>query len=354
MRKKRLSALLLPLILLCCSLPPYDEDLSLAMITAGKMKQEAEIGPLHRWSGEYEGTDYFFVPDKGIFNRGFIIAAGENYIKFQFVENDGMGNYWIDAEDWRPITNQNDKTLNFRVEAVKGGGYINFVRFDSGDYANNELTVLEYFPSNIVNAAGPFILRTEINTDFGFLSIVLGSNIYPDTIGTDEIHFLCKLDTGGYREVSYNINNTGINWGFGIDIRGSSFPLPLPPDLENAFYYYYPGSDTSFISFYYDGIYHNFSWDDSCILKPLTGISTRIDALLTTGELFCRTHNMGYVYNQDGIRQYDFPLGDLHFVYEYYTGSEYRMYFTLAYWLYEDELYFKVYSIPTEDLDELD
>ena len=62
MRKSLAAALLLPLLLPAgCSLPPYDEELSLAMITASKMALAAQIGPIQLWAGEYLGLSLIHI-----------------------------------------------------------------------------------------------------------------------------------------------------------------------------------------------------------------------------------------------------------------------------------------------------
>ena len=200
MKKRKLLILLLPILFLACSLPPYNEKLSLALISTKKMKQEAVIGPLHMWKGEFEG-----------------------------VENDGKGNYWTEGYGWYELRNQDRTTLNYQVQSIKGGDFINVV------------------------------------------------------------------------------------------IR-SDFPLDLPADLENAFYYYYPDTSTGFISF--------FSASASAKIWVIS------------------THRYGE-------ELYSFALGGLHFVYELYFDGVYRMFFTMPCWD-DQRLSFTVYSIPTGDLAALD
>jgi len=58
-----------------------------------------------------------------------------------------------------------------------------------------------------------------------------------------------------------------------------------------------------------------------------------------------------------GSKLYKFPLGGLKFCYEQWdpVDSRFELYFSLAYWLWgreerSDQLYVKVYSIPTTSL----
>ena len=52
-------------LLAACSLPPYNEDLSLAQITKSKMQRVNGIGPVHAWlDDDAPETEYYFLPDR--------------------------------------------------------------------------------------------------------------------------------------------------------------------------------------------------------------------------------------------------------------------------------------------------
>ena len=83
--------------------------------------------------------------------------------------------------------------------------------------------------------------------------------------------------------------------------------------------------------------------------SQLTNIGTRIDDLLTTGELLSTQGNTANVYDPTtatGTLEATFPLGDLRFVGEVYIGGTPTVLFSEALW-YGQQLTFNVYSIPT-------
>ncbi len=190
----------------------------------------------------------------------------------------------------------------------------------------------------------------------------ISANIYPNPgLGFDQIQFLLRDSSWPYwyHEVVWQIDSNGNN-AF-VDIR-AGVPVVLPVS-QGCFYYHDPSTGaggTGIVSQYWQGRYLNYKWDDNNLNEPeLLDIPYRIEALLTSSELFCRGDNMGMVYTQGGEEVSSFPMGALRFVYEIYdsASSAYKMIFVMPYSVgsHDDrEIYFKVYSIPTADIKELD
>jgi hypothetical protein len=87
----------------------------------------------------------------------------------------------------------------------------------------------------------------------------------------------------------------------------------------------------------------------------LTAVDHRIDALVTTGELFSTEGNIGRVYDPTtptGSLEAEFPLNDLRFIGEVYVGGTPTLLFSQALW-YNNQVTFNVYSIPTSKLKSL-
>ena len=359
--KSWLLLLFIPILMPGCSYPPYDEGISLALKTTEKMQLWTEAGPIWTWKSELEGKDYFFIPQKlDPPSRGYVIVELDWLIAFRFV----------DGFEWRGnnellLSNEVPTTLNYRIDSIFGGGdSINVLTFDRSDYSNNEIHLFQYDGSNINESTltidPPLNLIDKINLDFGLAAAtVIGAHSYPDT-AADWVFFLCRSGlTGLFSEVRYNADN--------INAIGSptqiklNFPLAgFPPDLENGFYYHNPVTDISYISYYDEEKekYLSFSWqpaDPAPTLTELTSVG-KIDAVLSSGELFSRDGNMGVIYDKDGQKQFSFPLGALHFAYEtwFLPASEYRLVFTQPVWEDQNQLLFKVYFLPTAELATLD
>jgi hypothetical protein len=150
---------------------------------------------------------------------------------------------------------------------------------------------------------------------------------------------------------------------------GYGAPTPIavaspvaPPGVGNGFYHRDPNAVRSVFS-HYDGFsFNTWAWKSSLTPLPLP-ISDPIHDLLTTGELYHRGGEEDTVYGFDGSKRYEFPAGSLRFAYETFDdpgGAAIPMlYYTLIYWESggdggDDQLYIRVYKLPTADLDKLD
>ena len=72
------TALVLLIIFSSCGFPPYNEELSLAMLTTRKMKEEATVGPVKISSGpDFFAEELRFIPDKANLKQGFVMLEQE-------------------------------------------------------------------------------------------------------------------------------------------------------------------------------------------------------------------------------------------------------------------------------------
>ena len=395
MIKRTALVLILPLFLLACGFPPYNEDLSLAVLTAEKMvdlgAETRQIGPLPISRYEFEGTDFYFVPNKGNgfgpedFMSGFIVRADERDIRLLYIRYEGKDA--VDNEDlfavygwwWgMDMINEDPRKLNYRVETLKGSNpypagppsypiiadyYLSFARYNANNYQDNRLLSLRFEEAaKYINEADNRQLNMNLPTSGP--STIVGSSIYPFDDwppATDVHYFLCKIDgSGTYDEIEAPTDlASGINYGAAAPIPARiNMPLTLPSDLENAFYYHHTASGRSYVSTYsaVERKYKNYYWHDSGLIKPMVKMERRIDALLSNGDLLSFENNRCYIYNSEGEQVSDFVLGGLHFVFEMFLFSEYAVFFTVPLWSQEwdqEELYFRVYALPTNKLREL-
>ena len=375
--------------LLTCSLPPYDEGLSLGLGTAKKMvemgAEHVTVGPIRQWYFDFRDREYFFIPNKGIsieeFKNGFIASVDERFLDLSYVDYYPLpSDYYEVWFGWgRDITNDDSNKLNFHAETIKWGPFLSFVRFDSRDYRNNQYYRIEWMPGmfDAPDVLGTYSdtppvpeghLRTFIHTNtFGSdpakNPTIIGSSIFPRPSfdPSDEQAFLCKFDGSGlFAEVVSDtdpVNGIMPPW-----ILRDNLDFNFPDDLKNAFYYRNIYTDISYLSYYSETQrkYKNYSWGPGmpANLKPLVKMDRRIDAVLTTGQLLGFQNNRCYVYDEQGNEQFDFLLGGLHFCYEIeFAPLGNCVVFTLPAWLSlrdgEDELYFKVYIFPSDRLSEL-
>jgi hypothetical protein len=367
--------------LFSCRLPPYDEGLSLGIQTAREMvalgAENITVGPIWSWDLYNTDREVYFIPNKGTsldaFKSGFIAEVDERSFELSYVEYvPPPSDYFNFYRGWGAgITNEDSKTLNFLAETIKGDLCLGFTRFNADNYTTNRYILLAGPPSGLVDwHVIDYNLRAFIHTDaFGDdsakIPTILGSSIWPRPYGDnyDDQVFFCRFDgSGRYAEVRYSTDP-----GSGIispTIIREDIEFTFPDDFENAFYYHDGDVNISFLSYYSNTQrkYKNYSWEgDPPLLKPLIHMDRRINAVLTTRQLLSFEDNRCYVYDEQGGEQFDFLLGGLHFCYEidldlYGTPVSYLV-FTLpdrlGMWDAEDELYFKVYFLPTDLLEEL-
>jgi hypothetical protein len=395
----KLAALLPILIpLLTCSLPPYDEGLSLGLETAKKMTElgvePVEVGPIREWENNYDyrNREFYFMPIKGTspaeFKSGFIVSVDEHSFELSFIESDILLEEYNFYRGWgEEITNEDPNSSNFIAETVLKTGptltpppLLNFVRFDAKDYANNDLRVIKWESSYpYISEVDPSAIDTTGNlpnlSDLIYsqwfstlpqkVPIVIGASISPIDSSNELQVFFCKFEgSGDFTEIFYpTATGAGINVTSGTKHR-DDLDFNFPDEVENGFYYHvgYGSLDLSFFSYYSktQRKYKNYRWGPgtpSAVLTPLYKMERRIDAALSNGDLLSLENNRCYVYNSDGKKQYDFLLGGLHFCYEIYYSGAPHIIFTLPAWLsihnWEDELRFYVYIFPTERLSEL-
>ena len=340
------------------------------MLTTRKMKEEATVGPVKISSGpDFVAEELRFIPDKANLKLGFVMLEQEQeQPRLFFVRQDNQlfeDSTGTNAFDYNTGS---DKYLNCQAVPVPAGTFLAHINTRQGFMPNQ-------FEFNIFwfDAVTPDIFNTltsvPITDNDGVLgagsitSDFISANIQPDlNPAIDRIQFLLRNSSWPYlyHEVVWEINQAG--YANSNIIRGVSTVI-LPAIGEGCFYYHDPSTGaggTGIVSQYWQGRYLNYKWDDNNLNEPeLLDIPYRIEALLTSSELFCRGDNMGMVYTQGGEEVSSFPMGALRFVYEIYdsASSAYKMIFVMPYSVgsHDDrEIYFKVYSIPTADIKELD
>ena len=367
--KKPWPAILAVVVLASCYMPPYREDLSLALPVAKQLEGVEVVGPLRVYEGEFQGWDIVFYPSIDALRirtndivRGFIVATTDRRARLMYVDHFGEyeANYWNEI----PIGDVDDSEFVYRAMPVIDNADNDFIEHLGIIAFDNESGMREYRVFNETLAVtGPFPMDTG--------GLLLGAGFFHD-IATDSVTLnTLRLEPGDlYFEEYHDVNAVGDLSPAnppGSAVR-SGISLPgIPKDIDNCFYYRLPASLSparrSYLSVYNPvrRAYRNFSWDDSLGLQVLAGMDRRIDLLLSNGWLFSKDENKGYVYDGDGKLINSFVMGGLTLVFEIFDGAIYRSVFTIPVWApdrsdsndWESRLYFLVYWIPTEELDNL-
>lgn len=366
--KKTWPVILAAIVVASCYMPPYREDLSLALPVAKRLERVEVVGPLRVYQDEFRDWDIVFYPSIDSLRirtndivRGFIVATTDRRARLMFVDYFGEyeANFWNEI----PIGNVDEKQFAYRaMPAIDGADtdseHLGIIAFD------NESGMREYTAFNET-------LMATASIPMDTAGLLLGAGFFHD-LGTDSITLnTLRIEPGDlYFEEFHDVNSSGDlspSPPPGILVRpGISLP-GIPKDINNCFYYRLPASlsptQRAYLSVY-DPVrraYRNFSWDDSLGLQVLTDMDRRIDLLLSNGWLFSKDENKGYLFDGDGELINSFVMGGLTLVFEIFDGATYRAVFTIPVWApdqtdsndWESRLYFLVYWIPTEELGDL-
>jgi len=354
---KLLTALLLPGLLASCLLPPFDRGLSLAEATAGKLKLEVRIGPLYRWRGDLERGRYYFLPGKtrGL-NRGFLVVFSSYDGRVFYIDYDALTGYGMTGEQSFQIMNSNENLSNYGAWVLKDPSGVD----DALLLVRPNLAAEQRLEFQYVAGTGltPHAYDLSAFTSGITGGQVVGVGLFPDSATTD---FLTTLvNEGGtsnyYDRVSAFAFATS---GYTLSWPPSAVPAPgIPGSPLQGFYFRNPAATgLRFLSAWNGSGYANYRWTDTSPPAALP-FNNRIEALLSSNELFVVDREQAVIYSPAGERKYSFPLGDLHFAYETYIGGVPTLLFSLIYWDQvsnnNEEFHINVYSLPTASLATLD
>jgi hypothetical protein len=334
------------------------------------MDEEAWIGPL----GPVEIQDWriVFLPDEDRYDTGYVVGLRESETRVNYYDgNDVRGEQRVNT-GFATV-----RSLRWRLSSlgIVGNRSLFVAGFENRGYLSGSWRLLRYntATSSVEVADGTDDISDTIRVA---LSLplpppdldVLSVQVYPDGVPEREhVHVLFHYSGTVFEEAGVIGTTTS---GVGpplLFLPGGPAPIPvgarspvqgLPTFGSAVRYFRSPTTGFSYVSFWNGRSWQSWYWDGSLQAMPLA-VSYRIEAVLTTGELFCRSDTAGYVFSADGDRKYSFPLGDLEFVGERYepSGTVAKMVFVLPVITGrrgEQEVEFGVYTIPTADLGDLD
>jgi len=136
--------------------------------------------------------------------------------------------------------------------------------------------------------------------------------------------------------------------GFSASITPITLPVPLPGFPPRALYGLGP-SGAAYASYFTGSSWVCYLMTSSTsILLP--GISSRIDAVLTSGDLLSTQDGTLRLYDSGGSLVSSMPLKGLQYCYETYVGPTPYVFFALPMALQHGNWVFNLYAIPTSSL----
>jgi hypothetical protein len=316
--------------LAACRIPPFDPGLSLAALSSRNMEHVGTIGPIPDIrSGE--GMRYRFVPERDILQgqplRGWLVAVGPGYLWTTYAYGSTTfstfpwSSGWIGSAALKPLYDGVTSKLG-AIGPSFNGGWIGLVQGDSSTVDD---------PTNgYFNSLGQYAFAfTALSTTALFGASFGVEAAWPDLTSAG-VHLLTtdRAYPSLYHESWATLNmsllvNPGESMP-GEEVTGLPDPATVSSGtyLRNSTYSYFSAKDTM-------GFWATYRWNHVDYGAQQIG-STRMDSLLSTGNLFARDGDRGIVYGPSGVRNADFPLGDLDFVGEYWNAAEARFHMVFA------------------------
>ncbi len=360
------------LALLTCAPAPFNLTLSLSAGLASQLTLLGEVGPLENVSVNQGSTDVIFIPEKdatsGInVQAGFVYAMDPaNGQNLSFVAYDSGQRAWIrhgNMQSFGPLST--DSYPNLIVHSVKYSHNVMAFQFFDATPDTNRYSLMSGNPSTSTFTNPVWItFQSQINTDYGIASsktigISTGATL---AAGPDLVNLLVENVTGDYLETRYDLSEVGSGIDTPVQLRTMVFDLVLllvlPPALPRLLYFYDPVSTYAFAQWNTGAGWTCMKWTEFpagfLMYQPLPGITHRLDAMLTTGELLSTEDDTARIYDQSGALRAQFSLYGLRYVDEIYDGSGVaQVVFSQAFWQ-AGKLHFNIYSIATTRLKSLD
>lgn len=358
MKRLLLSAAVLALCVSCA--PPFNLDYSAAAVILGKMTKESQLGPLYNYYTGYYVSDPSFFPEKtasGVdTTRGFYVTTdiGGSVWSMGFVRPNSSGGYDSFDQMMGSLYHLDPNYPAYAVMPVKSGDTAAFTSYYAS-MANVQFEQPAVSTRSFVPIVGtPFVVNFP---SFAFLPNpqVLGGFVYPSSSSTNTVYFLVQDASapGSCYEAYATVDSVN---GF-VPLGGGPQTLNfLPAGTTRVLYYHDPSKSISYASFNTGGAWQCWKWwTDAQGFHDvqITGVTSRIDAVLTTGELFSTQDGTGRVYDSNGSQLTSFPLGNLKLAYEEYVNGAARVFFSMPIAESQDHISFAVYSIASSQLDSL-
>jgi hypothetical protein len=358
---KRLLAALGIAALVACRVVPFDPGLSLAALSTRHMEHVGTIGPINDVEGG-GASQYRFVPERDVLQgqplRGWIVATGEGYLWATYAYGprafspSSWSGPWSGRAALKPLTDLTTCKLAM-IGPSFNGGYIALQPRDSGG--------VEDPTSGYNHSLGQYASAvTALSTTY-----LVGASFGPDGGPPDTTTAMVRVLTTdrnvatAYHEAWATLDLSLLTAAGETLATESVTGLP-DPAVTGPGQYYYGSTHSYFSTKGADGRWTTYRWNHTDFAATPV-VQARVDALLSTGQLFSRSGSHATVYSGAGHRLAEFPLGDLDYVGEYWSAARARFDMLFAQPLFISqgdsdwgELRFEIYTLPTARITSLE
>jgi len=331
--------------------PPYIAELNSSAALTRQMTMVGSLGPLNPLGGSSQAT-IRFLPVKptaasiGVLSiqSGFAVTeyAGSDYLQFAYVDSSGQPQLTSTNTPAFSLAGADPNYPLYEFDVTTTTATANIVVVSPNNPLPNSTALY-----SATLPTGPLTLFNSTNSDLVFFAAkVLGVQMVPQPGIPDLFNFLLWDGSSSWAEGSAAANVAGSVFTAG-PVTG--YPLLSIP-VRRALYYRNPLGTLSYASYFLGGKWICDQWSPTTPPVALAGVSNRIDALLSSGDLLSTEGGILRLYDPNGTQVESVALGGLQFCYEAYVGSTPYVFFSLALNLGHDNLMFRVYAVPTSSM----
>jgi hypothetical protein len=346
------------LALASCGVVPFDLALSVGAVRG--LTLEGMTGPLDKYGSGDELADSVLIPDiagpTGLDpQNGYLLHTWSGSRQLTYAAWDAGRAMLAKLDSEASIGSSSDLYPQVVLHSIKGGTRSLAAFQFAGDPARFRVVVADP-ATNQMGVSLDEDLRSHNLALFGVTGNAIGASVAPaDDPARDTAYVLSREDgTQDYLEYGCDVAAGGLTGIAGL--RGSvAYDLSwlLPTDLDRALYYFDPLANRSFACVWDSaaGRWRTFTWSGVTAGSggELPAVDHRIDALLTSGNLFSSEGGTGRIYGSGGGLVATFDLEGMMFVEERFVSGVARVLFSRTLVL-DNAPWFLVYSVPTSDL----
>lgn len=341
--------------------PPYIMELDASAALTRHMIIVGTLGVVSA-SG---GSTLKFLPTKptasGIggvsVQSGFLVTDGPGLKSLSFAYTDSNGNLQTTGNQSFSLAgaNSNYPLYDFDVTTTTTAATILVFRMDPATPAVSTGTLLTAtLPSGPLTTPLPTNGNPEpLTVLFGSSQNVAGVQVLSNPSAADTFNFLNQgISTSpGYTDGrGYLIDGvTNIVTTPGLALATSPLLSAIPLGINRFFYCYDSTTALSYATYCSGGQWLCYQWSTTQSAKLLPGVTHRLDAALSTGDLLSTEGGMLNLYDQNGSPVFSVSLGGLQFCYEAYIGSTAYVFFSLTLGVSHGYA-FNIYAIPTSQM----
>lgn len=348
---RRRHVFLLGCLAIAGCLPPYIALLDSSSALTRQMTVAGTLGPLNM---QTESTNIRFLPMKptatsiaGLnLQSGFTIdeEGAYDYLRFAYVDSSGQAQMTGSQPFPLDVSSPSYPLYEFDVTTTTTTANIVVLKMNPTNSAlNNAYLCTATLPSGPLASPPASALLNTVFTVAGVSYAVLGAHVVPLPAAADTFNSLLWDGIA-----SYGVGSTTVSVPPSVFVAttGSTTSNPLLPAQRT---FYYKSGTTNYASFSSGGAWVCEQWTTAAPVA-LSGVTHRIDAVLTTGDLLSTEGGILRLYDPTGSQVLSVSLGGLQFCYEAYLGTTPYVFFSLAMNLQRGDWIFRVYAIPTSSM----